>query len=92
MSPKELAGLHGLVFQVAFGLLLTEKSLYIQSLDVPLLQLRNERVRQRVEPPKGARPLKGATPPPPPPPPPEGGVATLPTTLSAGLDCGDRGP
>ena len=24
--------------------------------------------------------------------PPEGGVAMLPTTLSAGLDCGDRGP
>ena len=23
---------------------------------------------------------------------PEGGVAMLPTTLSAGLDCGDRGP
>ena len=22
----------------------------------------------------------------------KGGVATLPTTLSAGLDCGDRGP
>ena len=43
--PKELAGLHGIVFQVAFGLLLAfynrEKS--IQSFDIPLLQLRNER-------------------------------------------------
>ena len=44
MSPKELAGLHGLVFQVEFGLLLAfyNREKPIQSFDVPLLQLRNE--------------------------------------------------
>ena len=37
-----------------------------------------------VEPVGGGAPERGN--------PPEGGVATLPTTLSAGLDRGDRGP
>ena len=44
-SPKELAGLHRLVFQVAFGLLLAfyNREKPIQCFDVPLLHLRNER-------------------------------------------------
>ena len=49
-SPKELAGLHGLIFQVAFGLLLAfyDREKPIQSFDVPLLQLRSERCRGEV--------------------------------------------
>ena len=49
-SPKELAGLHGLVSQVAFGLLLAfyNREKPIQSFDVPLLQLQPAgRVRDR---------------------------------------------
>ena len=49
MSPKELAGLHGLVSQVAFGLLLAfyNREKPIQSFDVPLLQLQLAGVRAR---------------------------------------------
>ena len=48
-SPKELAGLHGLVFQVAFGLLLAfyNREKPIQSFDVPLLQLQPAGARAR---------------------------------------------
>ena len=46
---KELAGLHGLVSQVAFGLLLAfyNREKPIQSFDIPLLQLQPAGARAR---------------------------------------------
>ena len=48
-SPKELTGLHGLVSQVAFGLLLAfyNREKPIQSFNVPLLQLQPVGARAR---------------------------------------------